>query len=112
MAPEDSDGEAGNRTILVVDDEEDLLEAIRRVLTRRGHTVLRAGSVDEAMKICRAHDGRIDLLLTDLRMPGGGGEELAHQARQQRPDLAVLFMSGLADSSGLATGQVDGPIVG
>lgn len=110
MGSQPADAQA--RTILVVDDEEDLLEAIRRVLTRRGHAVLHAASADEAMQVCHTHTGPIDLLLTDLRMPGGGGRELANRARRQRPGLAVLYMSGLADSSGLAGGQVDGPIVG
>ena len=97
------------RTVLAVDDEPDLLEAIRRVLGRRGHTVLAASSAAEALQVCRAHDGRIDLLLTDLRMPGGSGAELATQVARERPDLTVLFMSGLADSGTPAV--PDAPVV-
>src|SRR4051812_7304971 len=102
MAAESARAEPSGRTVLAVDDEPDLLEAIRRVLTRCGHTVLCASSPVEAMQVCQTHDGRIDLLLTDLRMPGGTGTDLATQAAQVRPDLAVLFMSGLADSAGFA----------
>jgi two-component system cell cycle sensor histidine kinase/response regulator CckA len=86
------------QTILAVDDEADLLEAVRRVLSRLGHTVLTAGGPAEALDVCRHYPGRIDLLLTDVRMPGGSGTELAAQAVALRPDLAVLYMSGLYDA--------------
>jgi CheY-like chemotaxis protein len=114
MAVESGPAEPSGRTVLAVDDEPDLLEAIRRVLTRRGHTVLCASGPAEAMQVCRTHDGHIDLLLTDLRMPGGSGTELAAQAAQARPELTVLFMSGLAGSAGVAgsEGPGDVPIVG
>jgi two-component system cell cycle sensor histidine kinase/response regulator CckA len=87
------------QTILAVDDEADLLEAVRRVLSRLGHTVLTAGGPAEALDVCRHYRGRIDLLLTDVRMPGGSGSELAAQAVTLRPDLAVLYMSGLFDAA-------------
>jgi CheY-like chemotaxis protein len=87
------------QTILAVDDEADLLEAVRRVLSRRGHTVLTASGPTEALDVCHHYRGRIDLLLTDVRMPGGSGIELAEQAVQLRPDLAVLYMSGLYDAA-------------
>jgi CheY-like chemotaxis protein len=87
------------QTILAVDDEADLLEAVRRVLSRRGHTVLAANGPTEALDVCRHYRGRIDLLLTDVRMPGGSGIELAEEAVQLRPDLAVLYMSGLYDAA-------------
>ena len=93
---------AETRTVLAVDDEPDLLEAVRRILARQGHTVLCATNVAEAMRICRTHDGRIDLLLTDVRMPDGTGTDLAAEATRARPELAVLFMSGLADAAGFA----------
>jgi two-component system cell cycle sensor histidine kinase/response regulator CckA len=97
MANEQRDGTAA-RTILAVDDEADLLEAVRRVLTRRGHEVLAATGPAEALDLCRRHGGDIDLLLTDVRMPGGTGTELAHQLAELRPGLSVLFMSGLYDA--------------
>ncbi|GAA1797011.1 response regulator [Planosporangium flavigriseum] len=92
------------RTILAVDDEADLLEAVRRVLSRQGHNVLTAESPAEALDVCRYYPGRIDLLLTDMRMPGGSGTELADQALRLRPDLPVLYMSGLYDASDDAQG--------
>jgi CheY-like chemotaxis protein len=87
------------QTILAVDDEADLLEAVRRVLSRQGHIVLTAEGPAEALDVCRHYRGRIDLLLTDVRMPGGSGTDLADQAVQLRPDLAVLYMSGLFDAA-------------
>jgi CheY-like chemotaxis protein len=98
MAVEFGHPEPSGRTVLAVDDEPDLLEAIRRILGRRGHTVLTATGPAEALDLAQRHDGGIDLLLTDLRMPGGTGTELAVRATQARPGLAVLFMSGLADA--------------
>ncbi|GII21006.1 response regulator [Planosporangium mesophilum] len=98
MANEASTWTTG-QTILAVDDEADLLEAVRRVLSRRGHTVLTAGGPAEALEVCRTHPGRIDLLLTDVRMPGGSGTDLAAQVAQVRPDLSVLYMSGLHDTA-------------
>jgi len=99
-----------DHTILAVDDEPDLLEAIRRILTRRGYAVLPAGDADSALEVCRTHHGRIDLLLTDVRMPGTGGHELAAAARRVRPGLAVLYLSGLADRHG--NGDFDAPVLG
>lgn len=96
-----------DRTILAVDDEPDLLEAIRRILTRRGYAVLPAGDAGSALEVCRTHDGPIDLLLTDVRMPGTGGHELVAAARRVRPGLAVLYLSGLADGYGF-----DAPVLG
>lgn len=98
MANEVHDRATG-RTILAVDDEADLLEAVRRVLSRRGHTVLAATGPAEALDLCREH-GEIDLLLTDVRMPGGTGTALADEVSRLRPGLPVLFMSGLYDARG------------
>jgi CheY-like chemotaxis protein len=103
MANELHDRTAG-RTILAVDDEADLLEAVRRVLSRRGHTVLAATGPAEALDLCREHS-EIDLLLTDVRMPGGTGTALADEVSRLRPGLPVLFMSGLYDARGEDLGE-------
>jgi CheY-like chemotaxis protein len=105
MANEQSDRSSAGRTILAVDDEVDLLEAVRRVLSRRGHTVLAATGPAEALALCDQHRGEIDLLLTDVRMPGGTGTELAAQAGQLQPGLSVLFMSGLYEARDDELGQ-------
>lgn len=83
------------RTVLVVDDEPDLCEIIRRMLDGRGYLVLTAAGVRDASARVDAHVGPIDLLVTDLRMPDGDGQSLAAGLRRTRPGTGVLYMSGL-----------------
>jgi PAS domain S-box-containing protein len=86
----------GAETILLVEDEEALLEATRRLLTRAGYNVLAARDGAAALAIARAHDGAIELLLTDVVMPGMRGNQLALELRALRPAMRVLYMSGFA----------------
>ncbi|MDR7273286.1 PAS domain S-box protein [Catenuloplanes atrovinosus] len=86
----------GRRTILVVDDEPDLREVVRRMLGKSGYDVLIAADGHEALDRARAHDGSIDLLITDIMMPEMSGTELAEKLREFRDGLPVLFMSGYA----------------
>ena len=65
-----------------------------RILRELGYTVLEAGSAAEARTVAAAAAGRIDLLLTDVVMPGGSGRELAQALTQTRPGLPVVFISG------------------
>jgi nitrogen-specific signal transduction histidine kinase len=80
-------------TILLVEDEPWLRDIADRVLSREGYRVLVAGDAVEARALA-ASTGHIDLLLTDVIMPGVSGPRLAAQLVQERPSLAVLFMSG------------------
>jgi CheY-like chemotaxis protein len=90
-------GEAGGgETILVVEDEPAMLEVTRRILDSNGYEVLAAGGGAEALRIAEEHDGRIDLLLTDVVMPQMLGREVAERVAALRPGIAVLFMSGYA----------------
>ena len=82
-------------TVLVADDEPDLCEITRRILTRAGITVVPAAGYREAIRVAEDYSDEIHLLLTDLRMPGGSGPELVERLRQRRPDVRVLYMSGL-----------------
>ncbi|MFG1921271.1 PAS domain S-box protein [Cryptosporangium sp. NPDC048952] len=84
------------RTVLVVDDEPDLRKSIEIILGRGGYAVLSAGSGDEAAQLASAYEGSIDLLLTDVTMPGLSGQEVARRLRLERPSMRVLFMSGFA----------------
>jgi PAS domain S-box-containing protein len=82
------------RTILVVDDEDDVRDIVRRILSKQGYDVLTAASGTEALHLWQ-HPGRhIDALLTDLVMPGLSGYQLAQHIRNDRPELPVLYMSG------------------
>jgi len=80
-------------TILLVDDDKDLREFLYQHLLHCGHSVLQAGSGAEALERFRGNPD-IDLLLTDLVMPGLSGDQLAVQLVEKKPFLPVLFISG------------------
>jgi CheY-like chemotaxis protein len=90
---------AGHETILVVDDNREIREVVRRVLAFAGYQVLTAEHGDGALKVLREHDGQVDLLLTDVVMPGLSGSELALRVAASYPALRVLFTSGYADDA-------------
>ena len=81
-------------TVLLVEDEEMVREPARRVLTRQGYAVLVASGPEQALSVAAAHDGTIQLLLTDVFMPGRSGKELAADLARARPGIKVLYMSG------------------
>jgi CheY-like chemotaxis protein len=83
------------QTILVVDDDPDILDYASDVLEEYGYTVLTAADGAAALVLLRDHP-EIDLLFTDIVMPGLHGAEVARRACQQRPRLKVLFTSGYA----------------
>jgi two-component system cell cycle sensor histidine kinase/response regulator CckA len=85
------------RTILVVEDEAPVRHLVVNTLRRAGYSVLPAEDAPSAMARFRGHGGPIDLLLTDVIMPGRNGRELARDAQELQPGLPVLFMSGYAD---------------
>ncbi|MCW9046072.1 MAG: bacteriohemerythrin [Alphaproteobacteria bacterium] len=90
----DNDLPKGTETILVVDDEEDLLTVTAEELIRLGYTVLRATSAEEANKIIQSEQS-IDLLLSDIVMPGSmDGYGLANHVIRYRPNIRLLLMSG------------------
>lgn len=82
-------------TILVVDDEALVRRNIERALSERGYTVLGAGEPKEALALART--AQIDLLISDVVMPGMSGPELARAVREARPDAKLLFISGYTD---------------
>lgn len=84
----------GNETVLLVEDETSLRKLSRHLLEICGYRVLEAESGAEAVKISEDSEGTIDLLLTDVVMPGISGRILADQLLKQRPEMRVLFMSG------------------
>jgi two-component system, cell cycle sensor histidine kinase and response regulator CckA len=81
-------------TILLAEDEEDVRTLLCELLESHGHRVLEAGSPANALAVSDGYRGHIDLLLTDVVMPGGTGRELARQLTARRPDLKVLYISG------------------
>ena len=83
-----------HETILMVEDEPAILEIGQRILSGLGYRVLAASTPDEALTVATAHEGTVDLLLTDVVMPGMNGRELARHLREVEPGLACLYMSG------------------
>lgn len=84
-------------TILLVEDDDAVRRAARRVLSEAGYEVVVATSGDDALIRVAAHGGTFDLVLTDVVMPGIGAGELVERLHATRPDLPVLFMSGYAN---------------
>ncbi|WP_052721140.1 PAS domain S-box protein [Actinoplanes rectilineatus] len=94
-AEDDAAGLTGHgATVLVVEDEDALREVTCRILRRGGYTVLAAGSGDEALRL--AGENPVDVLLTDVIMPGMLGKDLATAVATRRPGTRVVFMSGYA----------------
>jgi CheY-like chemotaxis protein len=89
---------SGGETILVVDDRADVRELVGIELRECGYTVIKASSGPEALQAASDHAGAIDLLLTDLLMPGMSGPDLAARLRASCSGLAVLYMSGNPDA--------------
>jgi len=85
---------SGSETVLAVDDDPSLLELLQEVLTPQGYKVLIASSGEEALKISTSQLEKIDLLLTDVLLPGIKGQDLAKELQTRCPDVNVLFMSG------------------
>jgi len=84
----------GGETILLVEDESAVRQVAHRLLESRGYRVLDADGGEAALAMVRGHTGRIDLLVTDVIMPGMNGREVAEAVRAHRPGLRVLFVSG------------------
>ena len=88
-------------TVLLVDDEDAVRRGLARVLTGLGFTVLAAGSGAEALEIAGSHQGALDLLVTDVQMPGMQGPDLVRRIRAIRPGVKALMISGYPGMAGL-----------
>ena len=84
---------ASAATILVVDDEAGVRVMVARMLSLAGYSVISAQSGEEAISIARDYAAPIDLVLTDVRMPGMTGPELVEQLKTLRPDIRAMYMS-------------------
>lgn len=84
----------GNETILLVEDESEILKMTTMMLTRLGYTVVASSTPGEAIRLAHQYQGQIDLLLTDVVMPEMNGRDLARNLLSHYPNLKRLFMSG------------------
>jgi DNA-binding response OmpR family regulator len=79
---------------------------MRRMLERRGFDTLVAGDSDQAIATCRDHPGEIDVLVTDLGLPGVSGGELSRTATELRPAMGVVYISGLPKDIAVTKGLI------
>ena len=82
------------KTILVVEDEPVVLDLVNNILQDEGYNVISARNGEEALQIEEEHTGPIDLVLTDIVMPGMSGGELIQRLQARKPGVHVLYMSG------------------
>jgi PAS domain S-box-containing protein len=97
----------GSETILLVEDDEQVRDLARDILINCGYTVLAADSAPAVAALCESHRGTIDLLLTDVVMPGVGGREIANQVTARRAGTRVLYMSGYTPNAIVHHGVLD-----
>lgn len=109
MTSEES--ERSNTTILVVDDDASVLRVASKVLVRAGYHVLEANGGAEALELAAGRDGDLDLLLTDVVMPGMSGRELGQELAARYPRVRVLYMSAYTEDEvilqGVRVAEVD-----
>ncbi len=86
-----------DEVVLLAEDDTEVRMAVAKMLQHVGFNVLHASSGTDALKRCRSHEGRLDLLLTDVVMPGMSGRELAIHVQTARPDIRIVYMSGYSD---------------
>jgi two-component system, cell cycle sensor histidine kinase and response regulator CckA len=97
---------AGAETVLVVEDAEGLRLLATRMLQKQGYTVLVAANAEEAVQLFEAHPS-IDVILSDVVMPGASGPELTRRLVESRPGLKVIYMSGYTDEAIVHHGVLD-----
>ncbi len=102
--------ERGQETILLVEDEGNLRRLARQYLATQGYKILEAADGAAALQIAAGYKGTIDLLLTDVIMPGMNGRELAASISSSRPDVRVLYMSGYTENAIGHNGLLDAGI--
>jgi CheY-like chemotaxis protein len=102
-----SEAPRGTETILLAEDEQDVREVAREFLESGGYTVIEARDGAEALKRVEKYEDAIDLLVTDMVMPGMTGQELSTRLLQSRPEIRVLYMSGYSERAAVDSTRGD-----
>jgi two-component system cell cycle sensor histidine kinase/response regulator CckA len=100
----------GTETVLLAEDEQDVREVTREFLESGGYTVLEARDGADALRIVKEHPGSVDLLLTDMVMPGISGQELAGRLQHENARLRVIFMSGYSEHAASQVALADASV--
>ena len=93
----------GRGTVLLVEDEDAVRSFAARALGQRGYRVLEATTGTEALEVFKSHHGDVDLVVSDVVMPEMDGPTLCEQLRRERPDLKVIFISGMPRTPSAST---------
>jgi two-component system, cell cycle sensor histidine kinase and response regulator CckA len=96
----------GSETVLLVEDEESVRELVRVTLASRGYNVLEADNGESGLRLAEETKGPIDILVTDVVMPGIGGRELAKKLLAIRPGISVLYLSGYTEDAIVTQGAL------
>ena len=97
----------GSETILLVEDEESVRQLVRDTLESKGYRVLEADNGETGLKVAGAQQGKIELVITDVVMPGLGGREMVEQLAKTRPETKVLYLSGYTEDAILSDGTIE-----
>lgn len=97
----------GTETILLVEDEESVRQLVRDTLAAKGYNVLEAENGEAGFAAAASHQGRLDLVITDVVMPGMGGREMVKQLIETRPGTKVLYLSGYTEDAIISDGSIE-----
>ncbi len=102
-----TDAPRGTEKILLAEDEQDVREVAREFLESGGYTVIEAHNGADALRLAMEHKDSIDLLVTDMVMPGMTGKELARQLRTQHPEIGAVYMSGYSEQTVAEAAEIE-----
>jgi len=98
---------SGTETILLVEDEESVRQLVRDTLTARGYRIIEADGGESGLAAAEKNSAKIDLVITDVVMPGIGGRELVKQLIRTRPGIKVLYLSGYTEDAIVSEGSIE-----
>jgi CheY-like chemotaxis protein len=97
----------GSETVLLVEDEESVRQLIRETLQAKGYKVVEAENGEAGVEAAEKHKGKIDMVITDVVMPGMGGRELVKRLAETRPETKVLYLSGYTEDAIVNEGTIE-----
>lgn len=106
-APVPHVAEGGSETVLLVEDEESVRQLVRETLQSKGYKVVEAENGEAGVAAAEKHAGKIDLVITDVVMPGMGGRQLVERLAESRPETKVLYLSGYTEDAIVNEGSIE-----